>query len=85
MKYKLISNKSYNNNNYYRNKCVIALIILILCIITKPLICSAEESSELEAPPINNVVEKCEQKCKDQVSIQIEKITNHFKFYVQFN
>ncbi|XP_070506789.1 protein sevenless isoform X5 [Chironomus tepperi] len=73
MKYKLISNnKSCNNNNYYKNKCVIILIILILCIITKPLICSAEESSELETPPINNFVEKCEQKCKDQNRTQFD-------------
>lgn len=68
MKNKLIGNKSCNNN--CRNKFVIALIIFLLCI-NKP-VCSGENNESLESEVLqkNNFVEKCEQRCKDQVNNQ---------------
>lgn len=73
MKHKLsISNKSCNNHRCcYGNKIVIAIIILLACI-EKPFIACSDSSSELivvpeEALPNSNFVEKCEQRCFDQV------------------
>lgn len=78
MKNKLsIGNKSCNNKKY-RNKFVIALIILLTCI-NQPISCDENESYEAEPLPINNFVEKCEQRCKDQVRVQTKK--NHNQNY----
>jgi hypothetical protein len=75
MKNKLIArNKTCNKN--YRNKFVIALVVFVLCI-QREIACSSgggdeENSLEAEIPHKNNFVEKCEQRCKDQVNNQSE-------------
>lgn len=73
MKHKLsISNKSCNNH-YYGNKIVIALIVAIC--IDKVSLVDSDSSSELvvaeDTPPISNFVEKCEQRCYDQVKLYL--------------
>lgn len=79
MKHKLsISNKSCNNHRRCGNKIVIAIIILLTCIERPFIACSSDSSSELlvvpeEALPNSNFVEKCEQRCYDQVGLALKK------------
>lgn len=73
MKLKLsISNQSCNNHYYNGKKIVIASLILLLCIDKPSIVLCSETSAELvvaeeDTPPISNFVEKCEQRCYDQV------------------
>lgn len=76
MKQKLsINNKSCSNNHYYGNKIVIGFLLFLLCIDKSTIIlCSGTDSSvELvvaeDTLPISNFVEKCEQRCYDQVGL----------------
>lgn len=83
MKHKLIGrNKTCNNN--YRNKFVIALTAVFLLCIHEQVLCSASavvdhdergSSLEVDVPHKNNFVEKCEQRCKDQVNKIIKEIS----------
>lgn len=80
MKQKLsISNKSCNNH-YYGNKIVIAFLIFLLCIdkSSKVLCNGIDNSAELvvaeDTLPISNFVEKCRQRCYDQVGLYLLQI-----------
>lgn len=77
MKQKLSINNKSRNNNYYGNKIVIIFLIFQLCIEKSAIVlCSDTDSSaELvvaeDTLPISNFVEKCEQRCYDQVGLYL--------------
>lgn len=77
MKHKLsISNKSCNNHRCCSGIKILIAIITFLACIEKPFIECSDSSSELivvpeEALPNSNFVEKCEQRCFDQVGLSL--------------